>query len=385
MPSKHQSIIRYLSVRLGLLFVLFILIWTIVAKWVYHYAWDDTTEFYLHQDLELALSGRLAIPYEVDGKYIGTIAHMPQHYRAVIEQTEIPLHHTALFDIQSGDLYVLKEQGVTGQMLYIVHYFSKGDSPSLIPVFMILAGTMLLPLGVVIWRVCTSVSKEADNLIEGIANDDAKSARFAEFVQLATVLKTAQYAQHHALEQERLFAAFLSHEIRTPLTKINHSVSRLQQLDELPFEALAVLDVLEASQDELSRVAQAVLLLSRPNASQLQNLNLNCILVDWRDRWAEHGLKINLNGIDTPAVQAIHLVLFTLLLTQLAKNALQHGRGPLEVTLLKSGLRFENDSVIERSVSGYGLGSKIMKQVCDCFGWDLKISSQHRYTIEIGF
>ncbi|TQF67969.1 sensor histidine kinase [Pseudoalteromonas luteoviolacea] len=385
MANKQQNITRYLSLRLGLLFVLFVLVWTEVARWVYQHAWDDTTEFYLHQDLEMALSGQLMLPYAIDGKYIGKLSHMPSFYRNTVENNDIPYAHTALFDIQLGDLYVLKEHSADGDTLYVVHYFAKAESPSLIPFFLILAATMLLPLGFVIWRICASVSKEADNLINGVTNNEAKPARFAEFQQLATILKTAQYAQQHALEQERLFAAFLSHEIRTPLTKISHSMSRIEQVDDLPFEALDVLDTLEESQKELSKIAEAILLLSRPNVEQLQPHDLSDILEGWRGSWLKYELEISINGRDEHIVQAIHPTLFTLLLTQIAKNALQHGCGPIDVTVTCSSLRFENDIRDDNSTKGHGLGSKIIKQVCDCFGWEVKQSSQRRYVIEINF
>ncbi|MBQ4811617.1 HAMP domain-containing histidine kinase [Pseudoalteromonas luteoviolacea] len=384
--SKKQSITAYLAKRIGALFILFVLVWTLVAKWVYHYAWDDTTEFYLHQDLELALSGQLALPYHFEGKYIGALDQMPTEYRLAVESTEIMFAHTALFAIQSGDMYILKAQGVDEEPLYVVHFFSVQDSPSLMPIFIILAGAMLLPLGFVIWRIGAHVSKEADNVLESVANQVIKPSQFSEFDQFATVYKTAQFAQQHALDQERLFAAFLSHEIRTPLTKISLCMSRIQQIDDIPLEALDVLDTLEVSQRELSQIAQGILLLSRPNSSQLQNHALNNVLKRWRIKWHEHGLIIELQIEEHQIIQAVHTVLFSLMLTQVAKNALQHGQGALDVYASDQGLRFENSVGGNHPSSGFGLGSKIIKQVCDCFGWYVK-STVHgeRYVLEVIF
>ncbi|KZN34264.1 hypothetical protein N480_21920 [Pseudoalteromonas luteoviolacea S2607] len=384
--SKKQSITAYLVKRIGVLFVLFVLIWTLVAKWVYHYAWDDTTEFYLHQDLALALSGQLSLPYHFEGKYIGALEQMPAEYRSAVESTEIMFAHTALFATQSGDIYILKEQGLDEEPLYVVHYFSAQDSPSLMPIFLILAGSMLLPLGFIIWRIGASVSKEADNVLESVANREIKPSRFSEFEQFAAVFKTAQFAQQHALEQERLFAAFLSHEIRTPLTKISHSMSRIQQIDDVPLEALDVLDTLESSQQELSQIAQGILLLSRPNSSQLQSHVLNHELEQWCAKWKPHGLNIDLKAVQQQVTQAIHITLFNLMLTQIAKNARQHGQGMLAALVTDTGMRFENRVGTSDLSSGYGLGSKITKQVCDCFGWRVTTSSSSEwYVLEITF
>ncbi|KZX01511.1 hypothetical protein JL49_05205 [Pseudoalteromonas luteoviolacea] len=384
--SKKQSITAYLVRRIGALFVLFVLIWTLVAKWVYHYAWDDTTEFYLHQDLELALSGQLSLPYHFEGKYIGALEQMPAEYRSSVESAEIMFAHTALFATKSGDIYILKEQGLDEEPLYVVHYFSVQDSPSLMPIFIILAGTMLLPLGFIIWRIGANVSNEADNVLGSVANSEIKPSRFSEFEQFAAVFKTAQFAQQHTLDQERLFAAFLSHEIRTPLTKISHSMSRIQQIDDVPLEALDVLETLALSQQELSQIAQGILLLSRPNSSQLQSHVLNHELEQWCAKWKDHGLNIDLKGAEKQVTQTVHITLFNLMLTQIAKNALQHGQGTLAAFVFDKGMRFENRVGINDLSSGYGLGSKITKQVCDCFGWRVSNPSYgEQYVVEIIF
>ncbi|ESP94296.1 MULTISPECIES: HAMP domain-containing histidine kinase [Pseudoalteromonas] len=380
---KQQSFARYFTVRLGIFFVVFIALWIQVATWVYHFAWDDTTEHYLYQDLDLALSGQLSMPVISDEKYIGILANMPVEFQHILSTHDVEFEHTFLLPSATGDMYILKSEGHSGEPLYVIHFFSHQNSPSLLPIFLILSGFMLFPTGFLAWRIWRSISLDINVLKYSLEKDNEHTIRFVELAEIQSSLKMARFAQLHAQQQERLFSSFLSHEVRTPLTRVNNSISRLQQIDDIPLDALDVIDELEAGQRELAETADAVLLLCQPNKAKLECKALLPILSRWQKQWAQRGLEIELLGTEQISEQTIQPKLFWLLLTQVAKNALQHGDGKLIVRCLKHGLEFENARDCTRTNSGHGLGSKIIMQVSECFGWKAAVHSGDRYMLRV--
>ncbi|MCF6439153.1 hypothetical protein L1077_06915 [Pseudoalteromonas luteoviolacea] len=385
MMNKPQSFGRYFILRVGAFFLVFIVIWIQVATWVYHFAWDDTTEHYLYQDLALAHSGQLTLPLMTQEKFIGFLDDMPLEYQAVLNIDDIEFEHTFLLSSVNGDMYVLKSEDTEGRSLFIIHFFSHQDSPSLVPIFIVLSSFMLIPLGLLVWRVWRAMSRDLNRVTRSLETDEVPSARFIEMSELQSTVKMARFAQRHAQKQERLFSAFLSHEVRTPLTHIHHSMSRLQQIDEIPLAALDVLDELESGQQALTDIADAVLLLSQPNKAKLERHALQPLLMRWQTKWREHGLSIELEDDHLVGKQAIEPKLFELFLIQVAKNALQHGDGALRLRCDEGGLVFDNTIKAEPTHSGHGLGSQMMSQVCDCFGWTLNVHIDSKYTLSINW
>ncbi|KID56075.1 hypothetical protein JF50_17400 [Pseudoalteromonas luteoviolacea] len=383
--ANPQSLGRYFTLRFGIFFIVFMAIWIQVATWVYHYAWDDTTEHYLYQDLALAHSGQLQLPFESAEKYIGAMHTMPIQYQKILSIHDIEYEHTLLLPYDKGDMYLLKSEDNLGRELFVIHVFSQQTSPSLLPIFLILSGFMLVPIGLLIWRIWRAISRDIGGLKQHLdeQQESAPTARFVEFAELQSSLILARFARQHAQQKERLFSAFLSHEIRTPLTKINHSIHRLQQIDDIPLAALDIFEELEIGQTELTEVADAVLLLSQPNKAKLVCHALLPILITWQKKWAGLGLIIHFDNEFVLNEQAVQLKLLQLLLTQIAKNALQHGEGALYVRCDVTGIEFENSINVSAVRTGYGLGSKIATQVCDCFGWQYNVTVNDKYKVRI--
>ncbi|MCO7190588.1 MULTISPECIES: hypothetical protein [unclassified Pseudoalteromonas] len=389
---KQKTLRWYLARRLFLLFSIFSLIWIWVASQVYHYAWDGTSEYYLYQDLEVALSGQLKLPYEDTGKFMGHWQDLPTGYQRTFERhglgpDEQTREFTQLLTLGEDYVYILRYAEIPAEPLYIVHRIAGQDSPSLLVVFIALTLALFVLAALIWWPTHQRIVRESEQLTASLRSPDSNLTQFEEFASQSILAATDAYAQDYAQQQERLYSAFLSHELNTPLAQIQNTLARFGQLDELPLDALPLLTQLEQAGQDLVLLSEAILLLCRADQARLTVTELSGALISWQQTWQQQGLCIELNLPTEPVSQPVQLRLLTLLLTQLGKNALQHGEGTLVVTLDNSGMTFSNRVGQQQAHHGQGLGTQIIARVCACFGWREQhhSHSEQQFTLTIHF
>ncbi|WP_046004006.1 sensor histidine kinase [Pseudoalteromonas rubra] len=388
---RQKTLRGYLARRLFLLFGVFSLIWIWVASQVYHYAWDGTSDYYLYQDLEVALSGQLSLPYQDSTKLMGNWQDLPADYRRVFNHNglgpdEQAREVTQLLMLGDDYVYILRYAEAPYEPLYIVHRIAQQDSPSLLAVFIALTLALFVLGALSWWPAHRRIVRESERLTASLgAPENSPGAEFGEFSSQSILAATDAYAQHYTQQQERLYSAFLSHELNTPLAQIQNTLARFEQLDELPLDALPLLAQLEQSGQDLRSLSEAILLLCRADQARLNVADLRECLTSWQHTWQRQGLVIELNLPAQPVNQPVQLRLLTLLLEQLAKSALQHGEGALTVTLSDKEMTFTNRVCAKQVHHGQGLGTRIIERVCACFGWRAQRNAGPLFTQTIHF
>jgi signal transduction histidine kinase len=212
-----------------------------------------------------------------------------------------------------------------------------------------------------------------------------------------------------ALRKERAFAAAASHELRTPLTRIATGTEVLLARGDLPTLVAPRLRSIRESADELQRLLDVLLLVARwqPSGDQpvplppegaprpLGQLVALCV-----ERLAAEARLLGATVTATvaePALLVSHPAMLEIVLSNLLRNAIRHGRsapvtvhqadGVLEVIDRGPGIEaaalervfdpFWRGSAAddETGPSGLGLGLTIVERICAAAGWALSIHS----------
>jgi signal transduction histidine kinase len=212
-----------------------------------------------------------------------------------------------------------------------------------------------------------------------------------------------------ALRKERAFAAAASHELRTPLTRIATGTEVLLARIDLPAPVVPRLRSIREAAEELQRLLDVLLMVARwqpagdrpvplpPDGAPrpLGELIGLCI-----DRLAAEARLLGATVTATvaePALSVSHPAMLEIVLSNLLRNAIRHGRsapvavrqadGVIEVIDRGPGI---DEAALERvfdpfwrgsaaedetGPSGLGLGLTIVERICAAAGWRLSIDS----------
>ena len=376
--SASISIKKYLLTRFSLFGILVVLIWGLILKSSYEFAQDDTTEHYLFYDAELADNQQLELPISDDFKLI--TRHKNDLPGWVIEKMDaqlLPHNQSHYFNIENEHIYVLSYIRTTdASPIYVLHYFEDETSAffSWLNVGISLLIAMLL---IAIFSTHRTLKTQIDTLHKFI-NPYFKRAqeqlKFMEFQTFANTLTQSRQAEKEAQIQQRLVSAFLSHEVNTPITQINHALSRINQLDDIPLDALPVLDQLAKANTTLLETSRAILALQQIHNEELERLNVVDEFKELANNSAFSDLTLSLKTATSPKVMS-HKYLLKLLFTQILKNALQHsqtnelGEQVLYVEVNDQGMQFSNVINSHSTHLGHGLGMSLIQQICHKMDW----------------
>jgi signal transduction histidine kinase len=252
------------------------------------------------------------------------------------------------------------------------------------------------------------------NRLQRMIADDREEERFrlvgmdVEIEALAEALDRHRLQVAASLRKERAFAAAASHELRTPLTRIGTSAEVMLAQPELPPRFAPRLQSIREAVGELQRMLDVLLQVARwragsgagnavapgETARPLSSVVSLCV-----DRLASESrllgapVEVDLDG-DGPVS---HPSMLEVVLANLLRNAIRHGRGaPVRVTGDSRGVEIADagpgieaaalDRVFdpfwrgsaaeeEKGPSGLGLGLTIAERVCAAAGWTLSIDS----------
>ncbi|KAF7764741.1 hypothetical protein PCIT_b0797 [Pseudoalteromonas citrea] len=355
------------------------LLWGGIAKIGYDFALDGTAAHYLFYDAEQASASLVSLPYADDFKLITTsVNELPSWTISLWETDQLPIN-TVYFGHHATDaVYVLPYQAEHSKdIIFVMHYFSEEESPSILPLVILMMATLTVLFFYIIGKAAYQIRQQTQQLNQLIAkNKPHITFKFIELQNVAEALILARESEQHTQHKERIFSAYLSHEVRTPLTQITHSLSRLQQLDDLPLQSLDVLAQLEQAHSTLSEVSTAILALWHINIRDLTPVNVSAVLYNMAKVYTPQGLQVH-DSITHEIYIDAHLPLLNLLLAQIYRNALQHGSGVLKVKASSTQLRFKNSySADSNSTKGTGLGLLLLKQVCEALHWQYTINKE---------
>ncbi|BBN83913.1 two-component sensor histidine kinase [Pseudoalteromonas sp. A25] len=389
---SNTSIIRYLSTRIIFLMLLLMVCWITIAKYGYEFALDDSAEHYLYYDAQLVEQQQVKLPISDDFKLITQQqSDLPIAIQQAWRAGLLPLNQVSLVSDTLDDIYVLPWQPASSNAIpiFILHFFDKQDTLPIMPWLLLLLVLLSIPILYIVFRSALKIRNEINLLIEFVNTNKQPEAlsKFQELQAFFKALNIARQAEHFAQQKERLVSAYLSHEVRTPLTQIQHGISRLQQLDDLPLEAIEVLHNLELSQERLTSTSSAILALWQQDNLATQQLDLRGIVKRVVQKLQTPTQPIELNLCAFEVIKPLHTELFELLLTQAIENAQQHGESPLTIILNEQELQLKNPiGNSELCSSSVGLGSILIKQICQRLNWHQKdAKTDSEYTLTINF
>lgn len=214
---------------------------------------------------------------------------------------------------------------------------------------------------------------------------------FSELNQAVTQLTQRVAADYRALKE---FTENAAHETQTPLAIMQAQLEQLLQLPELPETAATSVHELYKATLRLSRLHQALTLLSKIENRQFSGavaLPLNEVvrekLRQLQDFWEAKELAPDV-VITTPVVRQMHPALADSLVSNLLQNAVKHNHrgGTLRVQLTPTGLEVSNtgprlttDPMLllgrfrkhNAASDSPGLGLSIVHQICTFYGFQL--------------
>ena len=218
----------------------------------------------------------------------------------------------------------------------------------------------------------TALAERAERLGAGESRIERLDSGIPEIDQVGVVLVHSSADLTRQLAQQRDFAADASHQLRTPLTAL------LIRLDEIA----ATRDLAVAHEeagiaiDQVVRLAAVVddlLARSRRTDTEVGSVSLDTVLAalqrEWQPVFARSRRSIRIHGERSLQVRAGSTAVAQIIST-LFENALQHGRGTVDVRARRSGrsvvLEVSDDGdginpdlaprIFERSVSSSGSG-----------------------------
>lgn len=212
-----------------------------------------------------------------------------------------------------------------------------------------------------------------------------RTKEFNLLVQFIDKMTTKARKDYLALKE---FSENASHEMQTPITVAKGKLELLQESPKLNSEQLELLQSAQRSLHKLSKLGQALSLLTKienKEFSTLQSIDFSKLV---ENVWHNFDELAALKGIDTqsdiePHVELqIDTALADILVTNLLKNAIQHNLkgGWLKLELYNGSLKVSNpgkpltvpkEQLFERfrknnqSGGSLGLGLAIVKKICD--------------------
>lgn len=201
------------------------------------------------------------------------------------------------------------------------------------------------------------------------------------------------------LQRESHFAADVSHELRTPVAVIRGAAEILEAHPDLPAAMRPRLRTIHRQAIRMTELLEAMLLLSREEASAEEHDDLCCALADVvKDAVADcqpslSGRPVHIvTEIASRPILPIERSLAYVVISNLLRNACAHTHeGRIDVRLNENKLEivdtgigipadrfptlFERHSKGEES-SGNGLGLSIVARIADRLGWEVAIASE---------
>jgi signal transduction histidine kinase len=235
--------------------------------------------------------------------------------------------------------------------------------------------------------------------------------RITEFNQLNQVLKTLTDKIKSEYINLKEFSENASHEIQTPLTVIRMRIEQILQSSDINDDLANNLILISKSVDKISRINQALTLISKIENRQYSDtilININQkvteVLAQFQDFIEARQLKINMEAIENVDLQ-MNPDLADFLFTNLIGNAIKHNidRGWISILLNRKELILRNagkDPRINTNLlflrfrkaehssdsSGLGLGLAIVKKVTDLYGMNIDYDySEFIHTLRISF
>ncbi len=382
------------------------LVWGTLATQSYHFALDDTTEFYLIEDAENSLFfmnrglGHDFVNSEFRQSYL-TIEQLPADIKATVKANMLPVNQAIFIASPLYDSYVLPYSS-SGEVadIYVVHRFAKDDSINILPYQLLIGLLAFFALALVIKFVVTRIGQQTQLMASKISrltsasNASESPLVFADYQYAFNVIEQYYQAQHQALSREKDFASFLSHELRQPLARMTNNLSLLDQIDHLPFRSLAIIADMKLTNKALSQLTTMVLQLWQNSTEHKTSVELTALLTEHLGLFDDARLTIETQIVASPVTIRANVNMVALLLKQLLQNSKQYAATKVLIELSARQLKISNDvrvgsieTLSENSqIHGYGIGLVMVDKACQQLDWPWQQSAENNlFSVTVNF
>ena len=397
---------RFIASRLYIALFFIALAWGILATQSYHFALDDTAEFYLIEDAENTLFfmsqglGHDFVNSEFRQSYL-TIEQLPADIKATVKANMPPVNQAILIASPLYDSYVLPYSS-SGEIadIYIVHRFAKDDSINILPYQLLIGLLAFFTLALVVKFVVTRIGQQTQLMASKISrltsasNGPESPLVFADYQYAFNVIEQYYQAQHQALSREKDFASFLSHELRQPLARMTNNLSLLDQIDQLPLRSLAIIADMKLTNKALSQLTTMVLQLWQNSTEHKTSVEFTALLTEHIRLFDETRLTIDTQIVASPVTILVNVNMVALLLKQLLQNSKQYAATKVLIELSARQLKISNDvragsieTLSEDSQThGYGIGLVMVDKACQQLDWQWQQSFENNlFSVTVNF
>lgn len=398
-----MSLLGYLSRRLLMLSLnvsagIFYLVYVL-----YQWGLDDSTEFYLQQDMQwakeiLATEPKQGLPKNTEFKqFYLSDSSLPKQYKNLI----LPSTHAQSFFLQDKYYYHygLHQTFNDNTSVTVIHKFlvdSEAKGMSLLEVSMAASLLLIIMMLLGAWLIYQRIARSMQFLLAAVApkpSEDPTSLvalpkpDFIEIENIVNALQEALSSLENNAQQERLFIQTLSHELRTPMATIQVALELLgkKELNENVREKLAIIFNSNQQMQHLSH--QLLTLWTDTKVDNKTEIDIPQQLIetiaeldqafDCQQRFIIKPLGNRAEKLILLASQA-HV---KLLLNNVCKNAIVHSDGLIQIELSSNQLTISNgkarnvESEVERTVdplvAGSGIGLIIATRAAEQLEWKL--------------
>jgi len=228
--------------------------------------------------------------------------------------------------------------------------------------------------------------------------NDLRQTSDSDVIKLIDALDHFTERLEHFIKREKNFTRDASHELRTPLAVIKSSLALLQKRRDFQPNENRSIAMIDNTLRDMEGLIDTLLLLARGESSPLpeEDVLINDLLITLVEQ-ITHVLgndKISLEVrqnclLSIPAAEKVLAILFTNLL----RNAFNYTRqGVIAITIDDKQVSVSDTGIgmnqqhlqhvfepfyrAHTDSNGHGLGLTIVKQLCNRYGWQLKIRSK---------
>jgi signal transduction histidine kinase len=240
-------------------------------------------------------------------------------------------------------------------------------------------------------RPVRQIRDDAVRLGQGDFSIDPHRSGVTELDETADALAETADRLGTMLARERAFSADASHQLRTPLAALRLSIET-ELMDPRP-DATAALHEAVSEIDRLENTVATLLDVARDRLPQRELLDVDDLLSDVRRRWqrplqaADRSLRCSTSGRISARVSK---AVIDQVLDILVSNALEHGAGPVSVSVTQVGgnliVTISDGGRLERDIAelftrrdpgaaGHGVGLALARSLAEAEGGRLVVGS----------
>ncbi len=396
---SRRLLLLSLNVSVGIFYLVYIL---------YQWGLDDSTEFYLEQDMQWAkkvLAAEKELPKNTTFKqfYLSDLSLPKQYENHILLDVS---SHSFFFQDEVYYHYGLHETLKDNTSITVIHKFlinGSAEGMSLFEVSMLASLILIIMVLISAWLIYQRIACSMQLLLASVSSEANKipseidALSKTEFIEIENIVNTLQSAIHElesSNQQERLFIQTLSHELRTPMATIQVALELLLKKEilksDLNKSVREKIEIIFNSNQQMQSLSHDLLSLwsnnkmgvSDEEAIDLED-ELNEIISDLDNAFAcKHRFIINTSFAKTDLVNARIAEVITcrshlrLLLNNLCKNAIVHSEGDITIMIASNCIKITNNKSnkdIDPLVAGSGIGLILAKKAAELINWAIDI------------